>query len=67
MDREIKTLKILDYDKFKCIADKCEFTCCKGWEINIDNNTYNKWKSENLDYILENIKEKDNEGKKFIL
>lgn len=64
MDREIKTLKILDYDKFKCIADKCEFTCCKGWEINIDNNTYNKWKSENLDYILENIKEKDNEGKK---
>ena len=51
--------KILNYDKFKCIADKCEFTCCKGWEINIDNSTYNKWKNENLDYLLEKVEAKD--------
>lgn len=25
---------------FKCIADKCAHTCCKGWEIDIDDETY---------------------------
>lgn len=25
---------------FKCIADKCNHTCCKGWEIDIDDETY---------------------------
>lgn len=58
--------KILNYDKFKCIADKCEFTCCKGWEINIDNSTYNKWKSENLDYLLEKVEAKDKKEVYFI-
>lgn len=58
--------KILNYDKFKCIADKCEFTCCKGWEINIDNSTYNKWKSENLDYLLEKVEVKDKKEVYFI-
>lgn len=24
------------YKEFKCIADKCKHTCCKGWEIEID-------------------------------
>ncbi len=27
-------------NKFKCIADKCEDTCCAGWEIVIDEETY---------------------------
>ena len=58
--------KILNYDKFKCIADKCEFTCCKGWEINIDNSTYNKWKNENLDYLLEKVEVKDKKEVYFI-
>lgn len=58
--------KILNYDKFKCIADKCEFTCCKGWEINIDNSTYNKWKNENLDYLLEKVEAKDKKEVYFI-
>ncbi|MBR1443886.1 MAG: flagellin lysine-N-methylase [Firmicutes bacterium] len=31
------------YDEFECIADKCTCTCCKGWGINIDANTYSKY------------------------
>lgn len=25
---------------FKCIADKCTHTCCRGWEIDIDDDTF---------------------------
>lgn len=31
------------YKKFKCIADKCKHSCCIGWEIDIDDNTYEKY------------------------
>ena len=24
------------YDRFACIADRCEETCCAGWQIVID-------------------------------
>lgn len=27
------------FEKFKCLADKCVHTCCKGWEIDIDEKT----------------------------
>jgi len=30
--------------EFKCIGSKCEDTCCKGWQINIDQMTYQKYK-----------------------
>lgn len=30
--------------KFKCIAAKCEETCCAGWYIAIDEMTYKKYK-----------------------
>lgn len=33
-------------NKFKCIAGKCEDTCCAGWEIVIDEETYDYY--ENL-------------------
>ncbi|MCF0148827.1 MAG: lysine-N-methylase [Clostridium sp.] len=50
-------LKIKGYDKFKCTADKCKFTCCKGWDINVDTKTYNKWKEKSeLNYLLDNVK-----------
>lgn len=39
--------RMIGYDSFKCIADKCRFTCCSGWDINIDINTYEKWNKEN--------------------
>ncbi|MHC1684380.1 MAG: flagellin lysine-N-methylase [Clostridiaceae bacterium] len=58
MNKEMDTLRISDYDKFKCTADKCRFTCCVGWDISVDNDTYNKWKkdSDKLDYALKNTK-----------
>lgn len=45
MNRDVKISRISNYDKFKCIADKCKFTCCEGWDISIDLDTYSKWKS----------------------
>lgn len=35
------------YKNFKCIADKCEHSCCIGWEIDIDEETLKKY--ENLE------------------
>ena len=33
------------YKQFKCTADKCPDTCCKDWEIVIDEDTENFYKS----------------------
>ncbi|WWU64047.1 flagellin lysine-N-methylase [Clostridium baratii] len=65
MSKEISIFKVSNYDKFKCIADKCKFTCCQGWDINIDTNTYNKWTKVNNDseYLLSNVKVKKCENK----
>lgn len=40
------TVKTESYDKFCCIADRCSFTCCKGWKIKVDADTLAKWKSD---------------------
>ncbi|MDR3593889.1 flagellin lysine-N-methylase [Clostridium sp.] len=58
MNKVIDILKVTNYDKFKCIADKCRFTCCEGWDVGIDTDTYNRWKKENdkSDNILNNVK-----------
>lgn len=41
----MKEFKITNYDKFKCTADKCKYTCCAGWDISVDTPTYEKWNS----------------------
>ena len=58
MNKVKDTLKISNYDKFNCTADKCKFTCCVGWDVSIDTDTYNKWKKENdkCNNILNNVK-----------
>ena len=33
------------YNKFSCIADKCRHSCCVGWEIDIDEKTYEYYKT----------------------
>jgi len=38
------------YKTFQCIADKCENTCCAGWQIVIDNKTLNKYKKIKGDF-----------------
>jgi len=62
--------KVGFYDDFSCIADGCSFTCCQGWEIIVDLDTYNKLKSNEMKfgYISKNIKMKksNNEIQYFI-
>ena len=31
------------YKSFKCIADRCEHSCCIGWEIDVDEDTLKKY------------------------
>ncbi len=33
------------YENFRCIAEKCKNNCCKGWEIDIDEKTLDKYSS----------------------
>lgn len=39
------------FNEFKCIADKCQDTCCAGWQIVIDNDALEKYKKLKGDYI----------------
>ena len=32
------------YKEFSCIADKCEATCCEGWQIVVDEDSLKKYK-----------------------
>jgi lysine-N-methylase len=34
------------YDAFSCIADQCSFTCCEGWKVEVDPDTYNRWNNK---------------------
>lgn len=55
-----KKSKVEFYDEFRCIADRCSFSCCGGWEIIIDKDTYHRWKSTELHsgYFSKNISTK---------
>lgn len=51
------------YKKFKCIADRCRHSCCIGWEIDIDEDTFSRYKSVQGDFgvrLNENIEIIDN-------
>ena len=32
------------YKEFKCIADKCKHTCCKGWEVEVDEASFQRFR-----------------------
>lgn len=38
------------YKEFKCIADRCQDSCCIGWEIDIDEDTYVYYKQVEGDF-----------------
>ena len=38
------------YKKFKCIADKCDHSCCVGWEIDVDPEALEKYENCNSEY-----------------
>ena len=39
------------YKNFRCIADKCPDNCCRGWEIDIDEDTLDYYKDLKLSLI----------------
>ena len=50
------------YEKFCCIADKCKHNCCIGWEIDIDETTFDFYKSINGEFgnrLRDNISTED--------
>lgn len=54
------------YSRFKCIADKCQHTCCKGWEIDVDEDSLQRYKNhpeimskiEDGSYVLQGDEER---------
>ncbi len=46
----MKTVVPAYYNHFKCKADNCVHTCCMGWEIGIDGDTYNLYKESDLSF-----------------
>lgn len=47
------------YPLFKCTASKCPDTCCKGWDIIIDPDTYEQYKYYDTEFgktVIENIR-----------
>lgn len=43
MKKEYTVLQYNNYKKFSCIGDKCKYSCCKYWDIDIDSETYKKY------------------------
>ena len=46
----MKTVFPKYYAKFKCRADKCSDNCCIGWEIDVDDVSYEKYCGVNGDF-----------------
>jgi len=46
----MKTVTPDYYDEFKCIADKCTHSCCVGWEIDIDEKSYENYMNADSEF-----------------
>lgn len=44
MKKSMVTLKPQYMNEFQCIGNACSDTCCSGWKVNIDKQTYKKYK-----------------------
>lgn len=44
----MKVYKPYFFDKFYCIADKCDFTCCRDWSIGVDEDTLDRWEEMDI-------------------
>lgn len=56
-------IKTKIYDRFRCIADQCPMTCCRGWAIRADGGIYEKWKSrEETSYLCEQVTFRKEDG-----
>lgn len=50
------------YDDFKCSADKCTYTCCAGWNIFVDAETYRKYEILGIATLYNEYFETDKDG-----
>ena len=47
------------YKEFKCTADKCEDTCCAGWQIVIDEQSMTRYKKVRGDFMWHMLRSVD--------
>lgn len=51
------------YNSFKCTADKCSLTCCRGWAVKVENESYEKWEgSDETRYLCDNTSFREQDG-----
>ena len=58
------------YKKFKCIGDKCPYTCCSGWTVIIDEDSYKKYqngKGSYNDFLKSTIKTDEENNHRFAM
>lgn len=53
------------FDKFKCKVQKCSHNCCIGWEIDIDNDTFNKYVNDRSEFSKKLLNGMDKTNKCF--
>lgn len=59
----MKVLKPSYYDRFSCVGGECVDNCCQGWNIELDKQTYSRYKKVKGEFgkrLTENIKRKRN-------
>lgn len=47
------------YSQFKCTADKCKDTCCAGWDVDIDDETAEIYKTSDIVKVREKLTKDD--------
>ncbi|MCT4508867.1 MAG: flagellin lysine-N-methylase [Tepidibacter sp.] len=58
-DKKQRKVLIPQYmNQFRCIGSECEDTCCVGWNIEIDKNTYKKYRNCNNKNLKAKLKDK---------
>lgn len=54
MKREV--LKPSYFDKFQCIGSACEDTCCAGWKVSVDKDSFNKYRKVTSGPLAQELK-----------
>ncbi|MER1984462.1 MAG: flagellin lysine-N-methylase [Solibacillus sp.] len=44
------------YNEFKCIGSACEDTCCAGWKVTVDKESFNKYRKITSGPLAEDLK-----------
>lgn len=59
--------KIDNYDEFRCIAGSCPNTCCRGWDISVDEDTYHRWNRTNDFEGTKQIEQRENTKEQYFI